>query len=329
MNYCSVNEAFNNSPNQIYDKESDHNGTRAALIKEVEDNRAHYGVDVCDNNEVNYSQIYPGILQNPNFYPQYFNAQGNIKKNNVSGTPITQIDELNMREGGRADSNISGDNLSLLDSDCMNMTDGSMTDNKDYDIYSDSDSQSDNTCNLAKCSPSYGNKKNRDSRSTNNDNNVKAKPQKLSHQYCISRFIYDIMDDNSSMASMLTTGSTQNSDVYDHIKGCKYCRTQINQKLKQRYITEQKQNAFHESIASAASAKVPLHDIQQIHTMNYPKQVTTSESVPSPTKVTQVKSIANKILGYDIKEIVIIIFIGVFIIFVLDLFVKVGRKLNK
>jgi len=108
------------------------------------------------------------------------------------------------------------------------------------------------------------------------------------HDYYIKKFIQQIIDDD-----MMSMTSSQDSAVYDHIKKCKYCKSQINAKLKQHY--KNKKNPSTKSI---------------------------SKNIICP------KSIPTTILGYDIKEIIIIILIGLCLIFIFDLFVKIGKKIG-
>ena len=50
------------------------------------------------------------------------------------------------------------------------------------------------------------------------------------HDYYIKKFVQQIVDDD-----MMSMTSSQDSAIYDHIKKCKYCKSQINAKLKQHY----------------------------------------------------------------------------------------------
>ena len=57
--------------------------------------------------------------------------------------------------------------------------------------------------------------------------------KKISHKYCINKFVNSITNDDSDMFSLV---SSQDDDIYDHIKSCKYCRTKINVKIKVYYL---------------------------------------------------------------------------------------------
>lgn len=77
--------------------------------------------------------------------------------------------------------------------------------------------------------------------------------------------------------------------VYKHVKTCKYCKNKINKQL-------QKQNNI----------------------------------IDMPIKKDIVECYDNnKNLGYGLKELLIIILGGIILVFVLDLLVKIGKKLNR
>ena len=79
---------------------------------------------------------------------------------------------------------------------------------------------------------------------------------------------------------------TKDASIYDHIKSCKYCRKTINAKLKEARTDE---------------------------------EVTTSTSIIP-------KEGFGLNLGYDFKEIALIIIFGIGLICILDLLVNLGRK---
>lgn len=108
----------------------------------------------------------------------------------------------------------------------------------------------------------------------------------ISHNECINKFVKGIVDDNTSMMSYY------DSNVYDHIKKCKYCKVQINDKIKRYY-----------------NNKIDIN--------NTPKD----EGIIEPL-------FSGKFIGYDMKEIILIIIIGVIVVFILDLLVKIGKKIN-
>lgn len=106
------------------------------------------------------------------------------------------------------------------------------------------------------------------------------KKPEYSHNYCINNFIKSITkEDNMSLISSEDTG------IYDHIKECKYCKNQINKKIKEHYKPTSK------------------------------PQITEKFNI-----------LSEKVIGYEFKDILIIIVIGLIVIFLLDFFVKIGRK---
>jgi hypothetical protein len=119
--------------------------------------------------------------------------------------------------------------------------------------------------------------------------NDKIEKVKLGHNYCINKFLKSITDDGSDVVSL---ASSQDDQVYDHIKSCKYCRSQINQKMKRMYG-------------------------KKIETFTDGKQ-----EVP----IIPPKSVSEEVFGYKMKEIIIIITVSIMIIFILDLLVRIGRK---
>lgn len=113
---------------------------------------------------------------------------------------------------------------------------------------------------------------------------------KLGHNHYINKFLNSIVDDGSDAASI---ASSQDDQVYDHIKSCKFCRTQINKKMKKMYKTKT------ETFSSSAT--------------------------PAPTKL----DLPDELFGYKFKEIIIIIAVSIMIIFILDLLVRVGRRIDR
>ena len=112
----------------------------------------------------------------------------------------------------------------------------------------------------------------------------KSKKIKHGHQYYINKFINRLQNDDDSVES------SQDDGIYDHIKCCKYCRMQINCKLKMNLTN---------------SPKEDKNKIVNEH-FNFDD---------------------NKIFGYDLKEILLIIVAGIIIICVIDLIVKLSRKI--
>lgn len=116
---------------------------------------------------------------------------------------------------------------------------------------------------------------------------INKKPvKKLNHEYCINRIVQSLFGDQDT----LSMASSENNDAYRHVKTCKYCKTKINQKMKNYFKPAQIEN----------------------------KQ---------PDNIKEYFDQTN--LGYDLKELLIIILAGIILIFILDLLVKIGKKMNK
>lgn len=111
----------------------------------------------------------------------------------------------------------------------------------------------------------------------------KIKKKKHSHAYYIKCFIDKLTNEEDlSIGSF----SSNDSNVFDHVKTCKYCRMIINQKMKE-------------------------------------------DKHPSPPNSPKLERKQDRIAGYDLKEIAVVILIGIIIIFVLDLLVRIGRSTGK
>ncbi len=118
----------------------------------------------------------------------------------------------------------------------------------------------------------------------------KEKIAKFSHNHYINKFLKSILDDGNDLISL---ASSQDANVYDHIKACKYCRSQIGQKMKSHYTNEIKSTEVQSQVLQKRIGSFAIPD---------------------------------KVFGYNLKEIILIIAISIMIIFVLDLLVRIGRK---
>ena len=116
------------------------------------------------------------------------------------------------------------------------------------------------------------------------------------HKYYIDKFVNNIINDKDEKSDIMSLASSIEGTIYAHIKSCKYCRSKINERLKNHYKKIKKKN------------KVKKND-------------SILENFGSIDKF--------EILGYEIKDIILIMMLGIIIIFVLDLFVKIGRKTIK
>lgn len=134
---------------------------------------------------------------------------------------------------------------------------------------------------------------------SNNSDELSIIPKerkKIEHSYYINKFIHDLTDDSVSMTS------SNNGEIYEHIKLCKYCKSKINEKMKETY--GQKTNKKIQLSEKINNSKLQLPDKINEYFMNIN-------------------------VGYNFKELMIIILSGIVLIFVLDLLVKIGKKMNK
>ena len=122
---------------------------------------------------------------------------------------------------------------------------------------------------------------------------MKPSKSKFNHRYYINKFIKSIIDDGNDTISL---ASSQDDELYDHIKVCKYCRNQINLRMKNFYRESVKENK--------------------------------TESVNIKKTIEEFK-LPETVFGYSMKEILLIIVASVVIIFILDLLVRIGRKTIK
>lgn len=269
MMYCSVREAYDNpvqkkleeyQNNNSYQYDSDNN---EITIQKVQNNQDQYNVE---NNKNQYN-IDNHIVQHPVFAPSFFTAQGDYANqgpyydetnNNLAGT---HIDEL---KNGSIDSNSLGHDIS-------------------DDIFTIDDSLSflDNN--------SVGLTKRKLPKRLKMDQLLKPK---RTHQYYIRKFVKMMIDESLDNSLDGSIYSSANYDVYNHMKSCKYCRTEANKRIKSYYSRDIK-NGIEE----------------------FGNNLSNNFTIPK-----------DILLGYDLKDIVIIIIIGIILIFILDLFVKIGRK---
>lgn len=112
----------------------------------------------------------------------------------------------------------------------------------------------------------------------------------IDHNYCVNKIVKNILDDSD----MFSMGSSENDEVYKHVRRCKICKKKINEKLKGHY-------------------KEPIPLVQPVVKQTEPVEHFNF-------------NISN--LGYNLKEILVIILGGIILIFILDLLVKIGKKMK-
>lgn len=120
------------------------------------------------------------------------------------------------------------------------------------------------------------------------------KPKKLDHDYCTNSFLQSML--NGDAMSL----DSQDSAVYDHIKKCKNCRQQINKKMKDYIKTKVSETCESKELVKNQSKDKNEGKLKEFFSEN---------------------------IGYDFKETIIIILAGIVFIFVLDLLVKIGKRL--
>lgn len=112
----------------------------------------------------------------------------------------------------------------------------------------------------------------------------------VDHNYCVNKIIKNIIGEQD----MFSFGSSENDVVYKHVKTCKICKKKIDEKLKSHYKVNNQQLTKKEE------------QTNKIEHFNF--------EIPN--------------LGYNLKEIMVIILGGIILIFILDLLVKIGKKIK-
>jgi len=131
------------------------------------------------------------------------------------------------------------------------------------------------------------------SETISNDSTMTPNVKKKSHGYYTNAFIHSLEND----LDLNSLDSSNYNSVYDHVKKCKECKYGINKKLKMN------------------SQKIDLNIQPKIKEIEADKKKT-------------VEYFTFTDIGYNIKEIIIILLIGIIIVFVLDLLVKIGKKMH-
>jgi hypothetical protein len=296
MMYCSVEEAFNNplkekmEEYQINNNINSNTNNNDDIIQTVENNQDKYNID-------------SDVIQHPVFVPSFFTAQGDY----ANKGPYYEDEQVNHENNNNNNINMMGTTIDdLKDQDVPQYN----SDNDLDDVFSSDDSLSflDSDCSLSPQQLEY--------LSDDIDNDYYRKPknkQPINHEYYITKFMRTILDDTMSNGIESMNGSSNStngalnsasSDVYDHVKSCKYCRSKISKKIKAYYSTE---------ATAKSTAQSSILGLTNIEGFTDGKL-----SIPK-----------NILLGYELKEIIIIIIVGIILIFVLDLFVKIGRKTLK
>lgn len=154
---------------------------------------------------------------------------------------------------------------------------------------------------------------------TTNNNNIPNKNNQLNyhgtaisdlqpqdHNYYINKFISGLIDNNSSY-------SASQDDYYTHIKRCKFCKKTINSKLLNYFNP---QNNFFEN-----------YNHKNIKPIKPKKNKNIREYFENKPEKNISELFSADFLGCDFKEIILIILIGIIIIFVLNIILKIGKKI--
>ena len=128
----------------------------------------------------------------------------------------------------------------------------------------------------------------------NMKNNKSQPKKKIDHDYYINKTIKSLIEDQDSN-SLSSLASSQNNYIYHHVRSCKYCKDKINEKMKEHFKPE-----ISKSIQKNNNNK--------------------------PSDIKEYFDMTN--LGYDFKEILIIILAGIVLVFILDLLVKIGKRMK-
>lgn len=126
---------------------------------------------------------------------------------------------------------------------------------------------------------------------------IKKTPEpkkKVDHEYYINKTLKSLLDDHDSH-SLSSLASSQNNYIYKHVRSCKYCKDKINKKMKEHFQPDTTKSSQSKNINKNGDIK-------------------------------EYFNVTN--LGYDLKEILIIILAGIILVIILDLLVKIGRKMK-
>jgi len=137
------------------------------------------------------------------------------------------------------------------------------------------------------------------------------------HQFYINKVFNDIINSNDDL-SIKSIETEDNEEVYEHMKRCKYCKYNVNKKMKKYYKKKMKNKDNEMILNELGSNNKILESREKLNKMSHKKTIENFET----------KNIFGlfDMTGYETKEIIIIIIFGLMLIFILDIFVKIGRK---
>lgn len=133
--------------------------------------------------------------------------------------------------------------------------------------------------------------------------------KQMDHEECILKFMNGLSNNTENMSQC-----SENDKIYDHIKTCKYCRSKINQKMKktEKYINQNNENNENKG-EKESKEKVKVKEYFDSNISNKSNNI-----------VNEYFSVDS--IGYDLKELLVILLSGIILVFILDLLVKIGKK---
>ena len=129
-------------------------------------------------------------------------------------------------------------------------------------------------------------------------NKSKKKAKDLDHQYCIDKIVKTLIDEPDAVS--LASSNDDINYVYKHVKTCSYCKSKINKTIN-----------------------------NQCNLSGHARDIKNSLTQQNPYELRECFDSSSQNFGYGFKELLIIILGGVVLIFIMDLLVKIGKKLNR
>lgn len=144
---------------------------------------------------------------------------------------------------------------------------------------------------------SYSDESFLDKSTSKKKNKSNKKTKDLDHQYCIDKIVKTLIDEPDAVS--LASSNDDINYVYKHVKTCSYCKSKINKTIN-----------------------------NQCNLSGYAKDMKNSLTGHNPYELKECFESSQNV-GYGFKELLIIILGGVVLIFIMDLLVKIGKKLNR
>lgn len=133
---------------------------------------------------------------------------------------------------------------------------------------------------------------------------IPRKKQK-SHPYYIKKFLNSFTDDD-----IMSLASNYDTDMYNHIASCKYCRTKINYGMKKRFLDELASNKYN-NVTGYSPANYQIQhfnpNVNSYANQQLQPQTQLADRQSIPQQITQ--NTQNKECKYDQYFMMILIFI--------------------